>query len=311
MSSEDKNNTTGLRRSSRSTRGSIKPIVDLTQTKVDSVSDDEDIEEIDQVVEISEEDSEDEEFSATKISKKNSKSTPRGKEAKSAQKLTTPGRRRQTIDSSSKDKISKRAPRTSGSSKVKPKTKAKAPDKADTPPESKAKNSTKTETINEDDEDVYYELNEKDMQEINKAFDMNSSDDVDEFLGCDDLKTAMRSLGFEPRVDDVKKLISKYGNKEGKVNRDGFHKIMASKMNSAPGFNDSVGNDEISKVFNLLDLDKAGRITLENLRAIAKELNEELDDDELLEMITEADLDGNNQIDKNEFYHIMKKTSLY
>lgn len=70
-------------------------------------------------------------------------------------------------------------------------------------------------------------------------------------------------------------------------------------------------DSEISKVFDLLDLDKTGMITIDNLRAIAKELNEEITEDELLEMIAEADMDGDSQINKEEFHEIMKKTSLY
>lgn len=70
-------------------------------------------------------------------------------------------------------------------------------------------------------------------------------------------------------------------------------------------------SSEISKVFDLLDLDKTGMITIDNLRAIAKELNEEITEDELQEMIAEADTDGDLQINKEEFQEIMKKTSLY
>ena len=82
-------------------------------------------------------------------------------------------------------------------------------------------------------------------------------------------------------------------------------------MSSAPSVNDKTSNDEISKVFNLLDLDKTGKITLENLRSISKELNEEITEEELLEMIEEADIDRDLQINKEEFYNIMKKTGLY
>lgn len=70
-------------------------------------------------------------------------------------------------------------------------------------------------------------------------------------------------------------------------------------------------DSEITKVFDLFDLDKTGMITMDNLREIAKELNEDITEDELQEMVAEADMDGDSQINKEEFQEIMKKTNLY
>lgn len=44
---------------------------------------------------------------------------------------------------------------------------------------------------------------------------------------------------------------------------------------------------------------------------MAKELGENLSDEELQEMIDEADRDGDGEISQEEFLRIMKKTSLY
>ena len=43
---------------------------------------------------------------------------------------------------------------------------------------------------------------------------------------------------------------------------------------------------------------------------MAKELGENLTDDELQEMIDEADRDGDGEINQDEFLRIMKKTNL-
>ncbi len=44
---------------------------------------------------------------------------------------------------------------------------------------------------------------------------------------------------------------------------------------------------------------------------MAKELGENLTDEELQEMIDEADRDGDGEVNEEEFYRIMKKTSLF
>jgi Ca2+-binding EF-hand superfamily protein len=47
------------------------------------------------------------------------------------------------------------------------------------------------------------------------------------------------------------------------------------------------------------------------LKRVSKELGENLTDEEIQEMIDEADRDGNGVIDQDEFLRIMKKTNLY
>ena len=56
-------------------------------------------------------------------------------------------------------------------------------------------------------------------------------------------------------------------------------------------FKDRDPTDEILKAFKLFDEEGSGKITLRNLRKIARELGENLSDDELQAMIDEFDKD--------------------
>ena len=66
-------------------------------------------------------------------------------------------------------------------------------------------------------------------------------------------------------------------------------------------------HEEIMKVFGLFDDDSTGVISLRNLKRVANELGENLTDEELQEMIDEADRDGDGAISQEEFYRVMRK----
>lgn len=91
----------------------------------------------------------------------------------------------------------------------------------------------------------------------------------------------------------------------GKVTYDDFLSLMSVKMAEKDS------KEEIMKAFRLFDDDETGKISFKNLKRVAKELGENLTDEELQEMIDEADRDGDGEINQEEFLRIMKKTSLY
>lgn len=121
-----------------------------------------------------------------------------------------------------------------------------------------------------------------------------------------DLKFAMRALGFEPRKEEVKKLLAEVDKEEtGKIAQEEFMNVMATRLAEKDI------NEEIMKAFQLFDEDGTGKISFKNLKSVAKELSENLTDEELQEMINEADRDGDGEVNQEEFLRIMKKTCLY
>ena len=86
----------------------------------------------------------------------------------------------------------------------------------------------------------------------------------------------------------------------GQIEYPDFLEIMTTKISER----DPV--EEIVKAFKLFDEDSTGRISLRNLRRVARELGENLSDDELQAMIDEFDKDGDGEISENEFLAIMK-----
>lgn len=52
-------------------------------------------------------------------------------------------------------------------------------------------------------------------------------------------------------------------------------------------------------------------ISLEDLKRVAEELGADISEEELQQMIEEADSDGDGLVSETEFLRIMKKTCLY
>lgn len=63
--------------------------------------------------------------------------------------------------------------------------------------------------------------------------------------------------------------------------------------------------DESLKSFRLFDDDETGTISLKNLRRVAKELGENMTDDELQEVINFCDKDGRGEISQDDFVRLM------
>lgn len=69
--------------------------------------------------------------------------------------------------------------------------------------------------------------------------------------------------------------------------------------------------EEMKKAFRLFIDDDSDKITFKHLKKVAKDLGENMTDEELQEMIDEADRDGDGAISENDFLKIMSKTNLF
>ena len=128
------------------------------------------------------------------------------------------------------------------------------------------------------------------MEELKEAFtlfDTNHSGSID----ARELKAAMRALGHEvtkPMCREMFREVDK--DPETALNFDDFCKIMAPRLKKADE------RDEVMKVFQLFDSDNQGFIRITELKKMAEDVGESLSDQELQEMIAEADKTGDGKI---------------
>ncbi|KAM9250658.1 centrin-3 [Cariama cristata] len=143
------------------------------------------------------------------------------------------------------------------------------------------------------------ELTEEQRQEIKDAFELFDTD-KDRAINYHELKVAMRALGFDVKKADVLKILKDYDREAtGKITFEDFNEVVTDWIL------DRDPQEEILKAFKLFDDDDSGKISLRNLRRVARELGENMSDEELRAMIEEFDKDGDGEINQEEFIAIM------
>uniref|UniRef100_K3XB63 EF-hand domain-containing protein n=1 Tax=Globisporangium ultimum (strain ATCC 200006 / CBS 805.95 / DAOM BR144) TaxID=431595 RepID=K3XB63_GLOUD len=157
----------------------------------------------------------------------------------------------------------------------------------------------------------------KELKEAFELFDTEKSGSID----YHELKVLMRALGFQVKKREVCELVDEVDiHRTGRVEFSDYMEIMRRKILARDP------DEEIARAFALFDEDGSGHITLRKMRRVAKELGENLGDDELQHsssssgkasqstlydkaMIDEFDQNQDGEIDMTEFFAIMKQST--
>ena len=141
------------------------------------------------------------------------------------------------------------------------------------------------------------QLTEEQIREFREAFALFDTN-LDGTIPMKELGTVMRSLGRNPTNDELRDLINEaadtYGN--GTIDFQEFMTMMVEKVDS---------EKELKEAFRVFDRDGDGCISAKDLRHIMTNLGEKLTDEEVDEMIMEADINGDGQIDYEEFVTVL------
>ena len=139
--------------------------------------------------------------------------------------------------------------------------------------------------------------------EIKEAFDLFDTDKSGQ-IDKEELKQALKNLGIDAKNQTLTNMMNDLDKDgSGQIDFDEFIDMMTAKMS------DRDTREDLEKVFRLFlgDDDKADKITIKHLKRVARELNENMSDEELQEMIARADLNKDQGVDFEEFYQIMTK----
>ncbi|XP_014321885.1 calmodulin-like [Myotis lucifugus] len=110
----------------------------------------------------------------------------------------------------------------------------------------------------------------------------------------------MRSLGQNPTEAESQGMIKEVdADGNGTIDLPEFLTMMARKME------DTDSEEEIREAFRVFDKDGNGYISAAELRHVMTDLGEMLTDEEVDEMIREADIDDDGQVNYEEFVQMM------
>ena len=137
------------------------------------------------------------------------------------------------------------------------------------------------------------------MKEYKEAFEMFDRD-KDNLIAAKELKSILKSLGHECHEMEIAAMIEDVDTDMDKmINFDEFLMIMNKRSTEIDI------EEELMEAFKVFDKDGNGRLEANELKHIMLTLGERLSDEEIEEMINEADSKGQGYIDYKDFVKLM------
>ena len=145
------------------------------------------------------------------------------------------------------------------------------------------------------------ELTEEQKREIKEAFSTFEETGIE----SGELKSAMQALGFDAKNPDVQKILDKLDKHKKPLTFEEYMDVMIDKEDNKDP------ETEMKKAFKVLCEEGSDKITLKSLSKICTDLGEKISDEELQEMINEANKEQEDEVSEEDFIKIMQKTGMF
>ncbi|KAG8699007.1 translation elongation factor EF1B gamma [Ceratobasidium sp. 394] len=125
-------------------------------------------------------------------------------------------------------------------------------------------------------------------------------------MATKDLGIAMRALGQNPTEAELQDMIDEVnggGYGDGLIDFSEFLTIVARKLEDT--------EEVIKEAFKAYDKDNNGYISTAEMRQALFDLGESLTDHKINEMVQEADVDGDDRINYEEFIKVIRSRPIY
>ncbi|CAJ1349390.1 unnamed protein product [Effrenium voratum] len=147
-------------------------------------------------------------------------------------------------------------------------------------------------------------LTQAQVEEFQEAFGLFDKDG-DGRISVDELGVVLKALGRKPTQEELKAMVGEADEDgSGEIEFPEFLKLMAAKLHDM----DSV--EEMQEAFSVFDRDKSGRVTPSELKHVMNSLGEKVTNEEVEEMIKEADIDGDGELSFQDFLQFVQLKGL-
>lgn len=142
-------------------------------------------------------------------------------------------------------------------------------------------------------------LTEEEIEEYREAFQLFDKDGGGT-VSTKELKQVFEALDQHPTDEDILAMISEVDKDgSGEIDFNEFLQLMAAKQANM------TMEDEFRNAFNVFDKDGSGYISADELKQVLANLGEAMTDEEIGDMVREADLDLDGQVSFDEFVKMM------
>ena len=143
------------------------------------------------------------------------------------------------------------------------------------------------------------DIPESKLQEFREAFELYDKD-KDGSITLKELSQVLKSINADFSQNQIESVISEADTTgTGKLNLDDFISLMASK------YRETDTDEEVINAFRVFDKEGTGVIAANELKHIMTTLGDKLTDEEVDEMIREADINGDGWIYYEDFVRTM------
>ncbi|KAL8610994.1 hypothetical protein ACOMHN_042610 [Nucella lapillus] len=136
-------------------------------------------------------------------------------------------------------------------------------------------------------------------EELEEAFIMNCS--PDNTISMNKLGVVIRSIGRAPTESQLKTLVNEFESRGKRTLTLQEVSAILTKYEFAPET-----SDNLREAFRIFDKDGNGMVSALELRHVLTSLGEKLTDEEVDEMMREADMTGDGQVNYQDFVRVME-----
>ena len=145
-------------------------------------------------------------------------------------------------------------------------------------------------------------LTEKDVLQLWEVF-VSFDFDEDGKLNPMDIRSALTKYGYQAKKETAFQILAEYDEEEaGELDFESFLKMCAKNHNQK-----NETRAHIRSVYLRYDKTQKGYFDVNDLKQVAKELGEKVDDEVLQEMISSCDTNFDNKVTFEDFYMAMTK----